>query len=78
MHEVDQDVLIMYTLIQIYLMFLKIIKVYECLYGFWRVIECYWLLLNGFGFLGFFYAFIYYVPTVLLNFHLNYFCDHYS
>ena len=34
MHEVDQNVVIMYTLIRICLMFLKVIKVYECFKGF--------------------------------------------
>ena len=34
MHEVDQDVINMYTLIKIFLMFLNSMKVYECFEGY--------------------------------------------
>ena len=52
MHEVDQDVVIMYTLIKICLMFLKVIKVYEVLRGYksfeglLRVFDGFWTVLG--------------------------------
>ena len=65
MHEVVQDIMVMYTLVKnFFLMFLRVIRVYEGVESFWGFLKVFGVL----WFWGLFYGFLSYVPIILLIF----------